>query len=208
MLIWHSNPASRALHISSGGNPASGKMNQEALDRALRPSWRWGNYERLWEWKIKPPVPSPSLLPEAWLAGLHLIHIMSTKRFQGKKKNEKTCTRNLPSEWLQTSQQHWRQVGHFEEKGYPNWISVQQPNFAQGKSRIKTLQSHRAPGAQPEDALEEVKCPPKPGNQPGKRKMSVWERRQEGPSQVRSSPRRARRGQAWRAPVQRSKREI
>ena len=45
----------------------------------------------LWEaMRVKNETPStfPSLLPEPWLAGLHLIHVMSTKRFQRKKKWE------------------------------------------------------------------------------------------------------------------------
>lgn len=63
---------------------------------------------------------------------------------EGGWENKESAIR-MASEWLQTSRQHWRQVGHFEEKGYPNWISLQQPDFTQGWKQNKDISVTQGP---------------------------------------------------------------
>lgn len=206
MLIWHSNPAFRASHISSGGSPASGKMNQGLLDRALRPSWRWGSRETM-SVKMKPPAPSPSLLPEPWLAGLHLIHTVSTKRLRGggglRKLAQGICPQN-GFRLLDSTGDKWDILRKKDtQTGFP----YSNQTSHKGESRIKTFWSHRVPG----HCLRMLwrKWSVHPNQEPTrKRKTSVWERRQKGTPRWGAAPGGQAGGRPGGRPVQRSKREI
>ena len=138
-------------------------MNQEAPDRALRPRWRWESHETP---RVKNETSSPFPRVSCQTPGCQACTLPTPEK-----------KRNLPSECLQTSQQHWWQVWNFEEKWYPTQISVQQPDSTPGWKQKKDILVTQGPTGTALGCTGGSEVPTQTREATRKEEGSVWERR-------------------------------